>query len=114
MWLVMEHDIINLNQVISISIVRGGVDDEGKEWQGVCLRYVAGLPSYKSDESDECLFGGTLEECKVFAEEFERKMRGDHILFRLDDIKKATEQRLRPETGRRRKRMGFENPRLKL
>ena len=113
MWLVMEHEIINLNQAKSISILRGGVD-EGKEWHKVCLRYVAGLPSYKFDESDECLFDGTLEECKVFAEEFERKMRGDRILFRLDDIKKATEQRLRPETGRRRKRRRVENPRLKL
>ena len=113
MWLVMENDIINMNQVTSISIVRGGVD-EGKEWHMVCLRYEAGLPSYKPDESDECLFNGTLDECKVFAEEFEKKMRGDRIFFRLDDIKKATKQRLKPETGQHRKRMRGENPRLKL
>ena len=82
-------DIINLNQVSSISILYGGVD-EGKEWQKVCLRYVAGAPSYKSDESDLRLFEGTLEECKVFLREFKKEMLANRVFF-LNNIKQAVE-----------------------
>ncbi len=87
MWLVMENDIINLNQVNSISIVRGGVD-EGKEWHMVCLRNEAGKPSYKSDdESDLSLFQGTLEECKAFIEQMSACLKSkDRQLIELDYI----------------------------
>ena len=89
MWLVMEHDIINMNQVSSISIVRGEVD-EGKECQTVCLRYEAGAPSYKLDDSDLRLFQGTLEECKVFLREFKEEMLANRVFF-LNNIKQAVE-----------------------
>ena len=90
MWLVMEHDIINLNQVSSISILYGGAEG-GKEWQKVCLRYVKGAASYKSDESDVRLFEGPLEECKVFLREFKKEMCANRV-FSLNNIKQAVEE----------------------
>ena len=89
MWLVMEHDIINLNQVSSISILYGGAE-EGKEWQKVCLRYVKGAPKYESDDSDVHLFDGTLEECKVFLREFKKEMVANRVFF-LNNIKQAVQ-----------------------
>ena len=90
MWLVMEHEIINLNQVSSISIVRGGVD-EGEEWQMVCLRYAARAPSYKSDESDLPLFVGSLERCEVFLREFKKEMVDNRVFF-LNNITQDVER----------------------
>ena len=91
MWLVIEHDIININQVNSISIVRGEADERGKEWHSVCLRYVAGEPKYKLHESDLRLFDGTLEECEVFLREFKKEMLANRVFF-LDNIKQAVEE----------------------
>lgn len=86
MWLVRKNDVINLNQVNSIEIVREKVDeDEG--WHVVCLRYLAGLPKYRAD-SDVILCAASLESCQIFFKEFCTAMRANHVFY-LDDVIEA-------------------------
>ena len=86
MWLVRENNVINLNQVNSIEIVREKADED-EDWYAVCLRYLAGLPNYL-DDSDLLLCAASLEDCQIVFKELCAAMRANHVFY-LDDVIEA-------------------------
>lgn len=91
MWLVAEDRFINMNNISSVDIVYTGQTEVKQRWKV--------LLCFLRNESDQCLFQGSREECDIFLKEFRRAMFSQSY-FRLDSVKQEVEREVQSKNVR--------------